>query len=141
MWGGGGGRETALVNVSISKGGLKRQRVMFFSVSKHTVLSVICRDDTKQVCRPSDRDVNWMTPEQGESPPVQVKNPTVVYMITCRLSSCKTCVYCVRMLRLLERGCSSMYKKKEKDLNHLHSRGGGGGVTPYILYGTDVPLE
>ena len=21
------------------------------------------------------------------------------------------------------------------------SRGGGGGVTPYILYGTDVPLE
>ena len=25
--------------------------------------------------RPSDRDVNWMSPVQGESPPVQVKEP------------------------------------------------------------------
>ena len=39
--------------------------------------------------RPSDRDVNWMPPVQGESPPVQVKEPYGnLDMVTCRLSSC-----------------------------------------------------
>ena len=32
-------------------------------------------DDTKEVRRPSDRDVNWRPPVQGESSPMQVKEP------------------------------------------------------------------
>ena len=32
-----------------------------------------------------------------------LKNPTVVYMITCRLSSCKTGLYNVRLLIILQR--------------------------------------
>ena len=51
----------------------------------------------------------------SESHPLcSLKNPTVVYMITCRLSPCKTGVYNVRLLIILERGCSSMYRKKER---------------------------
>ena len=42
-------------------------------MSEHAFHSVICRDDTKEVSRPSDRDVNWRPPVQGESSPVQVK--------------------------------------------------------------------
>ena len=43
-----------------------------------------------------------------ESHPLcRLKNPTVVYMITCRFSFCKTGVYNVRLLIILERGCSS----------------------------------
>ena len=42
---------------------------------------------------PSDRDVNRMSPVQGKSPPVQVKE---LYgnldMVTCRLSSCNLSV-------------------------------------------------
>ena len=39
--------------------------------------------------RPSDRDVNWKSPAQGKSPPVQVKEPYGnLDMVTCRLSSC-----------------------------------------------------
>ena len=44
-------------------------------------------------------------------PLCRLKNPTVVYMITCRLSSCKTGVYKVHLLIIIERGCSSMYRK------------------------------
>ena len=44
----------------------------------------------------------------------RLKNPTVVYMITCRLSFCKTGVYNVHLLIIIERGCSSMYRKKER---------------------------
>ena len=48
-----------------------------------------------------------------ESHPLcRLKNPTVVYMITCRLSSCKTGMYKVRLLIILERWCSRMYRKK-----------------------------
>ena len=46
-------------------------------------------------------------------PLCRLKNPTVVYMTTCRLSSCKTGVYNVHLLIILERECSSMYRKKE----------------------------
>ena len=46
-------------------------------------------------------------------PQCRLKNPTVVYMITCRFSFCKTGVYTVRLLIILERGCSSTYRKKE----------------------------
>ena len=50
-----------------------------------------------------------------ESHPLcRLKNPTVVYMITCRLSSCKTGVYNVHLFIILKRGCSSMYRKKER---------------------------
>ena len=52
---------------------------------------------------------------QGESPPVQI--PTAVYMITCRFSSCKTGVYNVRLLIILEKECSNMYRKKESSLS------------------------
>ena len=58
-------------------------------MSEHAFSSVICRDDTRYVHRPSDRDVNWMSPVQGESPLVQVKEPYGNFdMVTCRLSSC-----------------------------------------------------
>ena len=41
------------------------------------------------VNRPSDQDVNWMSPVQGKSPLVQVKEPySNLDMVTCRLSSC-----------------------------------------------------
>ena len=39
--------------------------------------------------RPLDGDVNWMSPVQGKSPLVQVKEPyDNKDMVTCRLSSC-----------------------------------------------------
>ena len=38
-------------------------------MSEHAFSSVICRDDTRKVHRPSDRDVNWMC---------RLKNPTVI---------------------------------------------------------------
>ena len=35
------------------------------------------------------RDINWMSPVQGKSPPVQVKEPYGnLDMVICRLSSC-----------------------------------------------------
>ena len=41
------------------------------------------------VNRPSDQDVNWMSPVQGKSSLVQVKEPYGnLDMVTCRLSSC-----------------------------------------------------
>ena len=41
------------------------------------------------VNRPSDRDVNWMSPVQGKSPTVQAKEPCGnLDMVTFRLSSC-----------------------------------------------------
>ena len=43
--------------------------------------------------RLSDRDVNWMSPVQGKSPPVQVKEPySNLDMVTCRLSFCNPSV-------------------------------------------------
>ena len=51
--------------------------------------------------RPSDQDVNWMSPVQGKSPPVQVKEPYGnLDIVTCRLSSC---VYKVHLPIILER--------------------------------------
>ena len=52
-------------------------------MSKHAFSSVICRDDTRQVHRPSDRelDVNWKSPVQGESPPVQVKESSLLSIL------------------------------------------------------------
>ena len=44
-------------------------------------------------------------------PLCRLKKTTVVYMTTCRLSSCKTGVYNVHLLIILERGLSSMYRK------------------------------
>ena len=66
--------------------------------------------------------VLWITtltggpPCRKSHPLCRLKNPTVVYMITCRLSSCKTGVYNVHLLIILERWCSStcMYRTKER---------------------------
>ena len=61
----------------------------YIGVSEHALPSVICRSDTRQVCRPSDLDVNWMSPVQGKSPLVQVKEPYCdLDRVTCRLSFC-----------------------------------------------------
>ena len=59
---------------------------------------------------------------QGESPLRKLKHPTLVYMTTCRLSSCITGVYNVHLLIILERGCSSMYRKRT-----VRQRDGHGG--------------
>ena len=45
------------------------------SVSKHAFSGVICRDDTRKVHGPLDREVNWMSPLKRRSPLVQVKEP------------------------------------------------------------------
>ena len=44
-------------------------------MSERAFSSVICRYDTRYMHQPSDRDVNWMSHVQGNSPPVQVKEP------------------------------------------------------------------
>ena len=46
-------------------------------VSEYASLRVICRDDMNTVRRPSDQDVNLRPPVQGQSPPVQVKEPYI----------------------------------------------------------------
>ena len=43
----------------------------------------------------------------------RLKNPTVVYMITCRLSFCKTGMFNVHLLIIHEKGCSRMDRKKQ----------------------------
>ena len=80
-------------------------------MSEHAFSSVICRDGTRQVHRPSDRDVNRMSPVQGifKSPPVQVKEPYGnLDMVTCRLSSCNPECTKVHLPIILERGSSSI---------------------------------
>ena len=65
--------------------------------------------------RPSDRDVNWMSPVQGKSPPVQVKEPYGnLDMVTCRLSSCNPECTKVHLPIILERGSGSIKRKKEE---------------------------
>ena len=44
-------------------------------MSEHAFSGVICRDDTRLVYGPLDRNFNWMSPLQGRSPLVQVKEP------------------------------------------------------------------
>ena len=68
-------------------------------------------------------------------PLCRLTNPTVVYMTTCRLSSCKTGVYNVHLLIILERGCSSMYRKKKKEyLQRLPFLGLGDAVFARVVY-------
>ena len=58
-------------------------------MSEHAGLSVVCRDDTKEVSHPSDQDVNSVSPVQGKSPLVRVNEPySNLDMVACRLSSC-----------------------------------------------------
>ena len=47
-------------------------------VSEHASLHVICRNDMNTVRRPTDQDVNWRPPVQGQSPLCRLKNPTSV---------------------------------------------------------------
>ena len=44
-------------------------------MSEHAFSGVICRNNARYVHRPSNRDVNRMSPVQGKSPHVQVKEP------------------------------------------------------------------
>ena len=63
-----------------------------------------------------------------ESHPLcRLKNPTVVHMITCRVSSCKIGVYNVHLLIIFERWCSStcMYRTRERK-----KKGGGKSTWP-----------
>ena len=43
----------------------------------------------------------------------RLKNPIIVYMITCRLSSCKAGMFNVHLLIIHENGCSRMDRKKQ----------------------------
>ena len=77
-------------------------------VSEHAFLSVISRM-TLNKCA-----VLWIATLTGgplcrESHPLcRLKKPTVVYMITCRFSSCKTGLYNVHLLIILERWSSTV---------------------------------
>ena len=57
---------------------------------------------TKMGNRPSDRDVNWRPPVQGQSSPVQVKDPYTGSILMHVGSSCKhTGVYTVHLPRII----------------------------------------
>ena len=47
------------------------------------------------------------------------RNPTVVYMITCRLTFCKTGEYNVRLLIIIERGCTVCIEIKKYSISHM----------------------
>ena len=99
-------------------GFVPRARRGKITVSEHAFLSVICRDDTKSVCRPLDRDVNWRPLYRESHPLCRSKNITVIYMITCRLSCCKNrCVQCTPAHNPGESGCSSLYRKRNRPVN------------------------
>ena len=79
------------------------------SVSKHAFSSVICRDDAKLVHRPSDRDVNWMSPVQGKLPPKQVKEPYGNFdMVTCMVTPATRSVPCTPADNARKRAPGSM---------------------------------
>ena len=65
------------------------QQARISLVSEHASLCVICRDDTSTFRHPLDQDVNSRSPVQGNSPHVQVKNPTSVSKRLLVGSSCK----------------------------------------------------
>ena len=54
--------------------------------------------------------IDLRTPVQVESPPAQVKEPYSSLQDYFRLSSCKTGVYNVRLLIILERGCTQEFE-------------------------------
>ena len=87
-------------------------------MSQQAFSSVICRYDTRQVHRPSHRDINWMFPVQGKSPPVQVKEPYGIkfrYMYAyLQAFILQPGVYKVHLLIILERGFGSIYIEKER---------------------------
>ena len=66
---------------------------------------------------PSVRDVNLMSPVQGESPIVQVKEPNGnLDKVTCRLSSCNPeCTNGHLSISLAKQGSDSIYKERKKD--------------------------
>ena len=71
--------------------------------------------------RPLDRDVNWRPPIQGESPPVQVKEPYSSLHDYLKAFILQTGVCNVHLLIILERGCSSMLERKKKK-KHLQDK-------------------
>ena len=57
-----------------------------------------------------------MSPVQGKSPPVQVKEPYGNFdMVTCRLSSCKPGVYNVHLPIMLESERLAVYRERKKE--------------------------
>ena len=67
--------------------------------------------------RPSDRDVNWMSPVQGKSPPVQVKEPySNLDMVTCRLSSCNPSVQSTPAHNTRKRVWQYIEKERKKEI-------------------------
>ena len=91
------------------------------SVSKLLYLSVIA-GTTLDKCAVLRIGTLNGDPLCRESHPLcRLKSPTVVYMITCRLSSCKTDAYNVRLLIILNRGWSSVYRKTER-LNKSYAK-------------------
>ena len=67
--------------------------------------------------RPSDRDVNWMSPVQGKSPPVQVKEPySNLDMVTCRLSSCNPSVQSTPADNTRKRVWQYIEKERKKEI-------------------------
>ena len=65
-------------------------------VSEHAFFGVICRDDAINKCPVLRIETLAVGPLCRKSHPLcRLKDPTVVYMTTCRLSSCKTGVYYV----------------------------------------------
>ena len=70
--------------------------------------------------RPSDRDVNWMSPVQGKSPPVQVKEPYGNFdMVSCRLSSCNN----VHLPILLESERQVVYRERKRKKENQEAKG------------------
>ena len=71
--------------------------------------------------RPSDQDVNWMSPVQGKSPPVQVKEPYGNFdMVTCRLSSCNPdAVYKERKKEIVPLVCQTVLDPDQDPVIHL----------------------
>ena len=110
---------------TLTGGPLCRESHPMCRLKNHTVALILQNLCVQYACLlssrvPSDRDIYWTplpppspTPCRESHPLCRLKNPTVVNMITCRLAFCITGVYNVRLLIILERGCSSIYRKKE----------------------------
>ena len=107
-------------------------------VSKNAFLSVFYRDDNKCV-------VLWVAMLTGgplcrESHPLcRLQNPTVVYLITCRVSSCKTGVYNVHLLIILKRWCRVHVCIEQKKERKGEEKTHGPGHPTTLAYGRAGP--
>ena len=82
--------------------------------------------------RPSDRDVNWMSPVQGKSPLVQVEEPYGnLGMVTCRLSSCnpECTMYTCHLPTMFESERQTVYRERKRGIS----------VVRHLPQGLEVP--